>query len=110
MRVTIPALWHTFRFILNLGFCLSGNLRTTLNISLIKLEIANLLGIASKKVHPIFTHLLLSLLYLSFALKIRLNVRRFVSPAVKTCITVSVDSPEVLFWDGHPGKMFNLTL
>ena len=34
----------------------------------------------------------------------------FVSPAVKTCITVGVDSPEVLFWDGHQGKMFNLTL
>ena len=110
MRVTIPALWHTFRFILNLGFCLSGNLRTTLNISLIKLEIANLIGIASKKVHHNFTHLLLSLFYLSFSLKIRLNVRMFVSPAVKTCIIVGVDSPEVLFWDGHQGKMFNLTL
>lgn len=108
--MTIPALWHTFRFILNLGFCLSGSLRTTLNISLINIEIANLLGDASKKVHSNFTQLLLSLLYLSFALKIRLNVRRFVSPALKTCIIVGVDSPDVLFWDGHSGKMFHLTL
>ena len=63
--MTIPALWHTFRFILNLGLLYTWEFKDDFkHISFIKLEIANLLGNAGKKFHSNFTHLLLSF-YLS---------------------------------------------
>ena len=63
--MTIPALWHTFRFILNFGLLYTWEFKDDFkHISFIKLEIANLLGNGGKKFHSNFTHLLLSL-YLS---------------------------------------------
>ena len=63
--MTIPALWHTFRFILNFGLLYTWEFKDDFkHISFIKLEIANLLGNAGKKFHSNSTHRLLSL-YLS---------------------------------------------